>query len=99
MDKQISRSVFVEAREWFDKVNGNSYFSARISIDGKVVHALPFQYGYETKFEHEASQWLMREGYLTSAPSPLWRLKYLGIDVYTVKYPATKKDTKRFGEI
>lgn len=99
MEKQISKSVFIEAREWFDKVNGNSYFSARISIDGRVVHALPFQYGYESQFEHEASKWLMEEGYLTSAPSPLWRLRDLGLDVYTVKYSTNKKDAKRFGQI
>ena len=99
MEKQITKSVFVEAREWFDKSGGNSYFSARISIDGRVVHALPFQYGYESQYEHEASKWLMQEGYLTFAPSPIWNLKQLGIDVYTVKYSAKKADTKRWGKI
>jgi hypothetical protein len=48
-DSKIQRSLFVEGREWFDKVNGNSYFSARIWVDGgqvarevreaRVVHA------------------------------------------------------------
>lgn len=99
--KKIEKSVFVEAREYFDKTYGNSYFSARISIDGQVVHALPFQYGYESQFEHEAKKWLHQNGYLTIEESvrPLWNLKTRGIDVYTVKYSRNMRDTKRWGTI
>jgi len=99
--QEIKRSLFVEAKEWFDKTGGNSYFSARLSIDGQVIHALPFQYGYESQFEHEAKKWLHENGYLTieELVRPLWNLKTKGIDVYTVKYSATQRETKRWGEI
>ena len=30
-------SIFIEGRLWFDKINGNTYFSNRIWINGKVV--------------------------------------------------------------
>jgi hypothetical protein len=43
-------SVFIEAKEWFDKTYGNSYFAARIEVDGEEVARLPFQYGYESMF-------------------------------------------------
>jgi len=45
-----SKKTFVEVRvrvkEWFDKANGNSYFSARLWVGGALVVVLPFQYGY-----------------------------------------------------
>lgn len=36
----------VQAKEWFDRINGNSYFSARVFLNDKLVATLPFQYGY-----------------------------------------------------
>tara|TARA_R110000824_G_scaffold329248_1_gene516074 strand:- start:370 stop:627 length:258 start_codon:yes stop_codon:yes gene_type:complete len=45
------------AKEWFDKVNGNSYFSVRIKDlkTNKTIY-LPFQYGYGTKYEQETQE-------------------------------------------
>ena len=35
------------AKEWFDKVNGNSYWSARVEdIEKDITYVFPFQYGY-----------------------------------------------------
>jgi hypothetical protein len=35
------------AKEWFDKVNGNSYWSARVEdIENDITYVFPFQYGY-----------------------------------------------------
>ena len=36
------------AKEWFDKVNGNSYFSVQIESteDKNFLITIPFQYGY-----------------------------------------------------
>ena len=37
----------VEQKEYFDRIYGNTYFSARvIDTEGKEVLRLPFQYGY-----------------------------------------------------
>lgn len=38
--------IEIQAKEWFDRVNGNSYFSANVYIDDDLVAELPFQYGY-----------------------------------------------------
>lgn len=92
------QSIFIEAREWFDKTGGNSYFSARISVDGELVGYLPLQYGYESAYEYEATKWLVANGYITERVAPLWQLKQDGVHVYTVKYPATKRDAVRFGK-
>jgi len=35
------------SKEWFDKINGNSYFSTQIEdIKKDIIYKLPFQYGY-----------------------------------------------------
>lgn len=100
MAKKIKRSIFVEAWEYTDKTYGNSYFSARIEVDGKVIGHLPFQYGYGTQFEHEAIKSLIASGYLSKdfASSTLWNLDKIGIDFYAVKVPAGYRATKAFGE-
>lgn len=99
MTKKIERSIFVEAREHTD-TNGNSYFSARIEVDGRVIGHLPFQYGYGTQFEHEAIKALEIAGYLPKGErvSTAWNLRQFGIDFYAVKVPAGYRVTKAFGK-
>lgn len=50
------QTIDIVAYEWFDKVNGNSYFAANIVLNyglktEKEVK-VPFQYGYGDKFRH-----------------------------------------------
>lgn len=99
MSKKKIRSIFVEAREYFDKTGGNTYFSARISINGDLVGYLPFQYGYGSMYEWAVMEVLKVSGYdlETSTFAPLYQLRNEGVHVYTVKYSATMRDTKRFG--
>ena len=44
------KTLDIQAKEWFDKANGNSYFSGTITTDFGTKEAksyrLPFQYGY-----------------------------------------------------
>lgn len=98
----INGVVYVEAREWFDKSGGNSYFSGRVFVNGERVAVLPFQYGYERQFEYEAEKVLREGGFLPDGfreGSPLWQLSHFGFVVHTVKYFASKSDTKRWGEV
>ena len=44
--KFITKSIELNFKEWFDKKNGNSYFSGIICIDNKETIKVPFQYGY-----------------------------------------------------
>lgn len=84
--KEIKRSLFVEGRLWFDKVNGNTYFTARVWVDGKIISVLPFQYGYENQYLYEANEELVRLGYLSPEfkGRPLWigTREALGVDMY-----------------
>ena len=51
----MSIEYIAEIKTWFDRINGNSYFSARITdLNDKVISVLPFQYGYGSHPEHVA---------------------------------------------
>ena len=65
MKREKTKSITIECTEWFDKINGNSYFSAKVVINqGKEVFYLPFQYGYGNHYIDIATQELNAKGYL-----------------------------------
>ena len=53
-----TKTIDIQAKEWFDKVNGNSYFAGTITInygtETEETFLLPFQYGYGSQYEQEA---------------------------------------------
>ena len=56
--------ALIKGKEWFDKVNGNSYFSARVYVYDKMrlsrdmemekTIVLPFQYGYGQMYKQQS---------------------------------------------
>jgi len=68
------KSIDIVAKEWFDKVNGNSYFAAQVVINQDYPHIreiihLPFQYGYGDFYEHAANEKLHELGVIKN-PQP-----------------------------
>jgi hypothetical protein len=85
----------VVAKEWRDKVNGNSYFSAQIeSVEDGSKTKLPFQYGYGDQYKYEALRELVKENLLEEK-------RFLSDQpVKFIKIPNTlKQEAIRFGEV
>lgn len=82
------KSIFIEAREWFDKSGGNSYWSAHIKVDGELVLVIPMTYGYDTAYLHESLQALHQAGHIPTFD--LWNLRQTGFHIYHTKYSTTK---------
>ncbi len=61
--EQVS-SITIIGRRWFERVNGNTYYSAEIIVNGNHVHKIDFSYGYGNQFEWDAAAWLEKAGYL-----------------------------------
>jgi len=59
------KTIDVNAKEWFDKLNGNSYFAGKVTLnygtDTEKVIMMPFQYGYGSQYMQEASAVLEKE--------------------------------------
>ena len=55
-----TKTIDVNAKEWFDNKNGNSYFCGTITLnfgtDTEKTFLMPFQYGYGSQYENEAKK-------------------------------------------
>lgn len=71
------KTIDINAKEWFDKTYGNSYFSAEIIIDYAMdtekKFKLEFQYGYGDHYKTMARQKLQEEGLVPKETISLWR--------------------------
>ena len=52
------KTIDIYAKEWRDKINGNSYFSSRVVLnldyENELIIEIPFQYGYEEAYLYES---------------------------------------------
>ncbi len=73
------KTLDINGKEWFDKVNGNSYHSAQATINYGTPEAvtvyIPFQYGYGSQYEYSAFKALQEAGYIPKQDSMVsgWR--------------------------
>ena len=58
-----TKTIDVNAKEWFDKINGNSYFSGTITLNygmnDEKTFLMPFQYGYGSQYEQKTKSILV----------------------------------------
>ena len=80
----------VEAREWVDKINGNSYFAGDIYINNERVLEIPFQYGYGSQYEYEAFTLMEKAGIIPKQPTNTvpWQY-YRGKNIKTLFHKQT----------
>ncbi len=50
------KTIHVEGLRWWDRVNGNTYHTARVTVDDKLVAVAPFQYGYDEQYLESAME-------------------------------------------
>lgn len=55
-------SLHIEARRWFGRTNGNTYYSVRIHVGGREMHYIPHEYVYDDQWLQTALDWLASEG-------------------------------------
>jgi hypothetical protein len=52
------KTIDIDAKEWYDRVNGNSYFAGTVTLNydlkDKETFLMWFQYGYGMQYEQEA---------------------------------------------
>jgi len=67
------KTIDVNALDWFDGINGNSYFAGTVCINFGMKNqtnlTMPFQYGYGSQYESEAMNTLIKQGYIKDAQS------------------------------
>lgn len=64
------QSVVVIAKRWFDRKNGNTYFSAVGIVDGETKARIEFDYGYGDAYLWSVFSELNRLGITDSGNTP-----------------------------
>ena len=72
------KTIDVDAKEWYDKVNGNSYCSVIVTVNyrlkGEQTFKVPFQYGYGEFYIQAAGELLVKEKIVNmDKRTALWR--------------------------
>lgn len=87
------KTIDVNANEWWDRVNGNSYFSASVTVNFGMPDSyrflLPFQYGYGDHYLGVTRDALQFLG--VKIDGALWTVKDAGIILRTNKVEGCKK--------
>lgn len=62
--KLRGKHVVIRGRRWFERVNGNTYHSVEVYVNGKLIGYEPFAYGYGSQFLETAKDILAENGYI-----------------------------------
>ena len=81
------------SRHWWDKVNGNSYFSAQVfDTNMKLLHVIPFQYGNNSHADDVITSWVQ-------ASQPIHEHKHdVRRKIYYDRNDTTKRDCVALGK-
>lgn len=93
--KKKPKVIHVCGRLWFQKTNGNTYHTAKVYVDGDLVHEVPKSYGYDRMYLQNAIEWLKDNGYLPKECEALGKMwcPYHGIKLsYTASEVARERD-------
>ena len=52
----MKMKVYITAAKWFDKINGNTYHNAKITLSDGTSFYSGFQYGYGSQYRESAKQ-------------------------------------------
>ena len=77
MKARSIKTVDVTVKEWFDRINGNSYFSGEVIINYGLSNPkmikLPFQYGYGDHYRYVALDSIKKELNCLKKYNSYWR--------------------------
>jgi len=78
-------TIDINAKEWFDRINGNSYFAGSIVLnfgqENQIQFTMPFEYGYGDFYIQKAMQTLNDAGLIETKYTS--ELRDLGIILRT----------------
>ena|ERR1035441_1454319 len=91
--KTAKKSVYIQGRTWFDKVNGNTYNSAAVFVDGSLRFSLGVEYGYGHTWENRAIDELETRGIIPATDGGRYwvsRFTDIGLDYYSCEQEVKK---------
>ena len=94
-ETKLPASIFVDIYEWRDRTYGNTYFSAKVSVDGEHLFTTGTTYGYGDQALYECAKILRSMGKLPET-DPMIALsreaRELGIALYVARRDVLKRE-------
>jgi hypothetical protein len=93
-------NVFVIGRRWFDRVNGNTYHTAEVEVNGIYVGKSRMTYGYGDQYLETAKEILLEKYDFPKGMtdrSSLWQLREYGVVLNKSVIDGLKRDLENGG--
>lgn len=96
------QTLDIQAKEWLDKINGNSYHSSVVTIDfgmpTEQTILVPFQYGYGSMYEQTAEEALAAHFGKDKAEFQFYKLREQGVIIRSnIQHKCKKREVKSWG--
>ncbi len=94
--------VLIIGRRWFDRANGNTYHTAEVVVNDKIIGKSRMSYGYEEQYIQTGKEILLDHFELPEGmkeSSPLWQLREYGVDFRKRVTDGLKRDLELGGNL
>ena len=88
-------TIDISALEWFDRINGNSYYAGKVILnygtDNQITLQIEYQYGYGEQYEYEALKAIKTALSIDTDITALWRF----CDTHNIILRSSKQSAKK----
>lgn len=98
-------NIIIQAKQWHDKENGNTYFSALVTVfyrNGETLEKIQlpirFQYGYENHYQEVAFSAIKKRFGIDTADNLNWWCNANNVDLNCEVKPSTESMCREWGE-
>lgn len=92
---QKGDDVLIIGRRWFDRVNGNTYHTAEVQVNGEFIGKSKMTYGYEEQYLETGKEILLDHFELPEGmkeTDPLWRLREYDVILHKYAIDGLKRE-------
>ena len=95
-------TVTIYGKRWFDRVNGNTYHTAEVEVNGTTLGKSPMTYGYDEQYLETGKEILLEHYDLPrgmTERSPMWQLRDNGVTFSKYVSDGLKRDLAKGGGV
>ena len=95
-------TVTIYGKRWFDRVNGNTYHTAEVEVNGTTLGKSPMTYGYDEQYLETGKEILLQHYDLPrgmTERSPMWQLRDNGVTLTKYVTDGLKRDLAKGGGV
>lgn len=101
---KLPGSIFIDVREWRDKMYGNTYYSAIVSVDGRWIFTTGMTYGYGDQAVYDVAKELRARGIVPEDSGNgqgafAYQCRNLGISLYVARRDVLKRELPKKSEL